>query len=203
VHPAAARELEHTSATIHFRGRSIAVIGAGPAGLTYAERVAEHNSVTVFERETRPGGALRYAGLAPQFQGVEAEQHALIAFIDNLERACREKNVIFKYGTDVHAVADIAAEFDQVVVATGATYRLGAEPLAAYLLQSGLGKSRLARRLFRSTRVRNWLYHRARRSTIPALGRANDAKVLIIGDATSPGKTRDAIASAFAAARGR
>jgi tRNA-dihydrouridine synthase len=203
VNPAAAHEIEYSRAAALPRGKRIAVIGAGPAGLTYAERMAEHNRVTVFEREPRPGGALRHAGLAPQFQGVDAEPHALTAFIDDLERTCRGKNVVFKYGAHVRAVADIALDFDQVVVATGATYRLGAGPFVVSVLEAGWGKSKFARRLFRSTRVRNWLYYRARRSTVPGLNRADDAKVLIIGDARSPGKTREAIASAFAAAHGR
>src|SRR5262249_3776153 len=44
------------------RGERIAVIGAGPAGLTYASLVAAGNEVTVFEKDARPGGAFRYAG---------------------------------------------------------------------------------------------------------------------------------------------
>ena len=37
------------------KGERIAVIGAGPAGLTYASLVAGANTVTVFERDTAPG----------------------------------------------------------------------------------------------------------------------------------------------------
>src|SRR5262249_46570514 len=39
------------------KGERIAVIGAGPAGLTYASLVAGDNAVTVFEREREAGGA--------------------------------------------------------------------------------------------------------------------------------------------------
>ena len=53
-------------------GQRIAVIGAGPAGLTYASLVADGNNVTVFEKEPRAGGAFRYAGKAPLFQEVAA-----------------------------------------------------------------------------------------------------------------------------------
>ena len=163
------------------------------------ERVATDNSVTVFERESAAGGALRHAGLAPQFQGVEAEQRALDAFIGELERACREKGVLFRYDTLVRDISDIAHEFDQIVVATGARYRFGIGPLVVSLLESGWGKSGPARRLFRSTRLRNWFYYRARGSTLPGLAKLDGKNVLIIGDAKSPGKTRDAIASAWAA----
>ena len=56
------------------RGERIAVIGAGPAGLTYASLVAEGNDVTLFEKDKRPGGAFRYAGKAPLFQEVAASE---------------------------------------------------------------------------------------------------------------------------------
>ena len=53
------------------------MIGAGPAGLTYASLVADGNSVTVFERAERAGGAFRYAGKAPLFQEVVANQEVV------------------------------------------------------------------------------------------------------------------------------
>jgi 2,4-dienoyl-CoA reductase-like NADH-dependent reductase (Old Yellow Enzyme family) len=202
VNPVAARERDYADAAMIPRGRRIAVIGAGPAGLAYAEQVAAHNSVTVFERENHAGGALRYAGLAPQFQGVEAEPSALDAFVRELERACREKGVVFRYGTPVGDLADIAPQFDHIVVATGATYRLGAGPLVVSLLESGWGKSALARRLFRTSRVREWFYRRARRSALPRVSGLEGKEVVVIGDAKAPGRTRDAIASAYRAARG-
>ncbi len=59
------------------RGERIAVIGAGPAGLTYASLVAEGNTVTVFEKRRQPGGSFRYAGKAPLFQEVEASDAEL------------------------------------------------------------------------------------------------------------------------------
>jgi hypothetical protein len=163
--------------------------------------MAAENSVTVFEREERPGGALRQAGRAPLFQGVVAEPRALDTFIGELERAGREKGVVFRYGSAVEDLAALVREFDLIVVATGAKYRLGVGPLVAALLDAGWGQSGAARRLFESTRIRNWLYYRARVSAMPGIARIDGAKILVIGDARSPGKMRDAIASAFDAAR--
>ncbi|MFQ7857150.1 MAG: FAD-dependent oxidoreductase [Flavonifractor plautii] len=42
-------------------GRTVAVVGSGPAGLSCAQRLNRRgHSVTVFERADRPGGLLMY-----------------------------------------------------------------------------------------------------------------------------------------------
>ena len=75
------------------RGERIAVIGAGPAGLTYASLVADGNTVTVFEKTTRAGGTFRYAGKAPLFQEVEANDASFERYIDDMAAACTMKGV--------------------------------------------------------------------------------------------------------------
>src|SRR5262252_3500850 len=83
------------------QGKRIAVIGAGPAGLTYASLVAERNSVTVFEKEPQAGGAFRLAGKAPLYQGVGASEQSFARYIDDLVAACAQKGVTFKHGVDI------------------------------------------------------------------------------------------------------
>jgi dimethylglycine catabolism A len=197
VNPATGRERECDPAALP-EGERIAVIGAGPAGLSYASLVAARNDVTVFERTDRPGGALRDAGRAPLFQEVEARAEPLEAFIEELVRDCRELGVTFRYGMDVGADADLLAPFSRVVIATGAGYRFGLGPLARWLLQNGRAARGLLSPLFRSPRVRAWLYYRARRpAPAPAPPVRPGQSVSAIGDASRAGKALDAIAAAF------
>jgi 2,4-dienoyl-CoA reductase-like NADH-dependent reductase (Old Yellow Enzyme family) len=184
------------------QGERIAVIGAGPAGLTYASLVAESNSVTVFEREREPGGAFRYAGKAPLFQEVEADERSLQTYIGELVRACAQQRVTFRFETDVRRKSDLLAPFDRIVIATGARYRFGLGPFAAILLDWRLARRAGLRKLFSSPRFRDWFYVRARRGTagdFRRLARAGQ-KVIAIGDAAKAGKSKQAIASAFSAA---
>src|SRR6266511_272050 len=116
------------------RGERIAVIGAGPAGLTYASLVAEGNDVTVFEKDKLPGGAFRYAGKAPLFQEVAASEASFERYIADLVAACSGKGVAFRYGIDVTAHPDLLAPFDRLVIATGAAYRSGLGPIATGML---------------------------------------------------------------------
>jgi hypothetical protein len=53
-----------------------------------------------------------------------------------------------------------------------------------------------------SPRLRDWFYHRARRGTADDFSRLvrPGQKSVVIGDAARPGKSKEAIASAFAAA---
>ncbi len=66
VNPRTGRELTLVPARPRRRGRSVLVIGAGPAGVAAAlEAAATGDSVTVLEREPALGGQLRLAGHAP------------------------------------------------------------------------------------------------------------------------------------------
>ena len=105
------------------RGERIAVIGAGPAGLTYASLVADGNTVTVYEKGKQAGGAFRYAGKAPLFQEVEANEESFERYIVHLVTACEMHGVKFRYATDVTAHPALLEPFDRIVIATGADYR--------------------------------------------------------------------------------
>jgi 2,4-dienoyl-CoA reductase-like NADH-dependent reductase (Old Yellow Enzyme family) len=184
------------------RHECIAVIGAGPAGLTYASLVAADNAVTVFEKNSRAGGSFLYAGKAPLFQEVEANEQSFARYIADMVAACEFNGVVFRYASDATAVPELLAPFDRIVIASGAAYRFGLGPLAVWALDSGAARWPGMARAFSSARLRDWFYYRARRATADRfrhLARPGQA-VTVIGDAARAGKSKQAIASAFEAA---
>jgi len=184
------------------RGERIAVIGAGPAGLTYASLVADGNTVTVFEKARKAGGSFRYAGKAPLFQEVEANPKSFERYVTDMVAACKAKGVAFRFATDVSADPNLLAPFDRIVIATGAAYRYGLGAVAPLALDSGVARWPGIAQAFSSGTLRDWFYYRARRTTanrFKPLARAGQT-VVVIGDAVRAGKSKPAIASAFEAA---
>jgi glutamate synthase (NADPH/NADH) small chain len=97
-------------------GRTVAVVGSGPAGLACADQLnrAGH-SVTVFERADRVGGLLRYG--IPDFK---LSKQVLDRRLDLMRR----EGVVFRTGVHVgvtHPAGQLVAEFDAVVLAGGST----------------------------------------------------------------------------------
>ncbi len=184
------------------RGERIAVIGAGPAGLTYASLVAEGNEVTVFDKAERAGGAFRYAGKARIFQEVAANDASFERYVGDLVEACTRKGVTFRFRCDVAAEPHVLAPFDRLVIATGARYRFGLGPIATKLLDWGLARWPLVSPCLSSAKFRNWFYYIGRRGTANRFRQlaSSEQTVVAIGDAVRAGKSKEAIASAFEAA---
>ena len=184
------------------RGERIAVIGAGPAGLTYAALVADGSTVTVFEKDSRAGGAFRYAGKAPLFQEVEANEQSFARYVADMVAACEKKGIVFRFAVDVVKHPELLAQFDHVVIATGAAYRFGLGPLTNLLLDLGVARMPGLAPLFSSPALRDWFYYRARRGTAEKFRRLlrSGQRVTVIGDAARAGKSKQAIASTFEAA---
>jgi 2,4-dienoyl-CoA reductase-like NADH-dependent reductase (Old Yellow Enzyme family) len=199
---AAAGEETRYAAAKPPQGERIAVIGAGPAGLTYASLVAADNRVTVFERETIAGGAFRDLGKAPLFQDVSAKQAVFDHYIDSMVAACMHRGVIFLFGVDIIRSPEPLTTYDRIVIATGSRYPFGLALLAKLLLRHGFAGWPVLRRIFSKPAFRSWLYYGARRAT----GERNRVvarptqKTVVIGDALKAGKSRPAIVSAFEAA---
>jgi len=96
-------------------GRSVAVVGSGPAGLAAAQQLTRAgHTVTLFEKADRIGGLLRYG--IPDFK---LEKRV----IDRRMGQMREEGVIFQTGVHVGvdlSVAELRRGFDSVLLALGA-----------------------------------------------------------------------------------
>jgi glutamate synthase (NADPH) small chain len=96
-------------------GRTVAVVGSGPAGMAAAQQLARAgHSVTVFEKSDRIGGLLRYG--IPDFK---MEKHAINRRCVQMEA----EGVNFRTSTEVGVTVSMASlkeNFDAIVLAGGA-----------------------------------------------------------------------------------
>ena len=97
-------------------GKKVAVVGSGPAGLAAAAQLAKAgHTVTVYERDDKPGGLLRYG--IPDFK---LEKWVVERRVQIME----EDGVVFKcnveVGKDIPA-DELTKNFDAVVLAGGST----------------------------------------------------------------------------------
>jgi len=97
-------------------GKRVAVVGSGPAGLAAAQQLTRAgHSVTVFERDDRIGGLLRYG--IPEFK--MEKRH-----LDRRLEQMGAEGTVFRTGVNVGVditAAHLREEFDAVVLAGGAT----------------------------------------------------------------------------------
>ncbi len=97
-------------------GRTVAVIGSGPAGLAAAQQLTRAgHTVAVYERADKIGGLLRYG--IPEFK---MEKKHLDRRLDQMRR----EGTVFRAGVDVGAELtgdQLRDRYDAVVLAMGAT----------------------------------------------------------------------------------
>jgi len=97
-------------------GKTIAVVGSGPAGLAAAQQLTRAgHTVAVYERADAPGGLLRYG--IPEFK-MEKEQ------VDRRIQQMKEEGTVFRSGVNVGVDVtgtQLKQRYDAVVIATGAT----------------------------------------------------------------------------------
>ncbi|MAU81087.1 MAG: glutamate synthase [Gordonia sp.] len=96
-------------------GKSVGVVGSGPAGLAAAQQLTRAgHDVTVYERDDRIGGLLRYG--IPEYKLPKSD-------IDRRVAQMRAEGTEFVVNCDVGvdlSVADLQAKHDAVVLAIGA-----------------------------------------------------------------------------------
>ncbi len=100
----------------HRTGKTVAIIGSGPAGLACAQQLARAgHDVTVFERDDRIGGLLRYG--IPDFKMEKR-------FLDRRLAQMEAEGVVFRPGVNVGKDIDareLLEEYDAICLAGGAT----------------------------------------------------------------------------------
>ncbi|WP_425234212.1 glutamate synthase subunit beta [Ulvibacterium sp.] len=98
--------------------KKVAVVGSGPAGLAAAQQLNRAGHwVTVFERDEKPGGLLRYG--IPDFK---MEKHIIDRRLEVLEEEGIEFVCNTNIGKDLEA-SQLKQDFDAIVLCGGATVR--------------------------------------------------------------------------------
>ena len=95
-------------------GRTVAVVGSGPAGMAAAQQLRRAgHAVTLFERDEATGGLVRFG--VPDFK---IEKNVVERRVEQLRAEGVELRCGVDVGVDVTA-QELLASFDAVVLATG------------------------------------------------------------------------------------
>jgi glutamate synthase (NADPH/NADH) small chain len=101
----------------HRTGKSVAVVGSGPAGMACAQQLARAgHAVTLFEKQDRIGGLLRYG--IPDFK---MEKHLVDRRVDQMAAEGVTFQTRTEIGKDI-SVDDLLARFHAVVLSGGAEW---------------------------------------------------------------------------------
>ena len=97
-------------------GKKIAIIGSGPSGLAVADQLNKRGHlVTVFEREDKPGGLLRYG-----IPNMKLEKR----FVKRRVELMKAEGIHFLTGVNVGkdiSAEDLKSQYDSVILACGAS----------------------------------------------------------------------------------
>jgi len=199
VNPVAAHELEYSSLEPVIQGERIAVVGAGPAGLSYAALMSPKNQVTVFDKNAEEGGSWSWAAQAPRFQEVKTNPITLQNFARQVRHSAEFHGAQFKMSVDVQSQPHLLEPFDRIVFATGATYRFGIGGWVYVMLMTPLRHLAILDQIFQKDGFKNWFYTKARISPRVDWSQlvGDHQKYHIIGDAKTPGKSDAAIRGAY------
>jgi glutamate synthase (NADPH/NADH) small chain len=97
-------------------GKTVAVVGSGPAGLAVAQQLTRAgHTVAVYERDDRIGGLLRYG--IPDFK---MEKKQIEARLAQMQAEGTRFRAGVEIGRDI-SWSDLKTRYDAVVIATGAT----------------------------------------------------------------------------------
>ncbi|MCL2645816.1 MAG: 2Fe-2S iron-sulfur cluster-binding protein [Phycisphaerales bacterium] len=117
-------------------GKSVAIVGSGPAGLTAAWFLRQNgHAVTLFDDHPLPGGALRYA-IAEEL----LPRATLNAEIDLIRALGSGEGVTFVMNTRVDAgkMAELKRDFDAILLAAGPVDQEKAAALGADYVGKGI-----------------------------------------------------------------
>ena len=99
-------------------GKTVAVVGSGPAGLAVAQQLTRAgHTVAVYERDDKAGGLLRYG--IPEFKMEKVQ-------VDRRIQQMRREGTVFRTGVDVGGAITgqaLRERYDAVVLAIGSTVR--------------------------------------------------------------------------------